>query len=250
MKKSDMYREKLMSLAEWDAYLLEESCLPGPRANIELAQAAAEAGDLTRFRRYLEYGSETAPYGSALEFLPFCGVIGLGKVLAEGDLQILWELKLHSSDPRWRIREGVAMALQRFGYTDMDCLLSEMVKWSHGNYYERRAAIAALCEPGLLREPGIAAQVLGLLDRVTSEIHFDSKSRSDDFSAFRKALGYCWSVAVAADIDSGRHIMEKWFGSTDKDIRWIMKENLNKNRLRKVDGAWTERWLEELNKAR
>lgn len=54
MKKTDIYREKLMSMVDWDSYLLEESCLPGPRANIELAQAVAEAGDLARFRRYLK----------------------------------------------------------------------------------------------------------------------------------------------------------------------------------------------------
>ena len=37
MKKTDIYRGKLMSMVEWDSYLLDESFLPGPRANIELA---------------------------------------------------------------------------------------------------------------------------------------------------------------------------------------------------------------------
>jgi hypothetical protein len=39
----------------------------------------AEEGNIDRFRRYLAYGADEAPYGSALEFLPVCGVIGLGK---------------------------------------------------------------------------------------------------------------------------------------------------------------------------
>lgn len=250
MKKSDIYREKLLSMENWDEYLLDESCLPGPRANIELAQAVAEAGDLSRFRRYLEYGSEAAPYGSALEFLPFCGVIGLGKVLAEGNLELIEELRVHASDTRWRIREGVAMALQRFGYADINCLLNEMASWSHGNHFERRAAIAALCEPGLLGDPGIIVQVLDLLNRITGEILDDDHRKSEGFSALRKALGYCWSIAVAADPEAGKSLMEKWFSCKDKDIRWIMKENLNKNRIRKIEGIWAEHWIEEFSKDR
>jgi hypothetical protein len=250
MIKSDIYREELLSMENWDAYLLDESCLPGPRANIELAQAVAETGDLTTFRRYLEYGREAAPYGSVLEFLPFCGVIGLGKVLAEGNLGIIAELRVHASDTRWRIREGVAMSLQRFGYADIDCLFNEMVNWSHGNHFERRAALAALCEPGLLRDPRIIARVLELIDRITVEIQYDNQRKSEGFSALRRTLGYCWSIAVAADPEEGKSLMEKWFSCKDKDIRWIMKENLNKNRLRKVDEAWTEHWIEELNRVR
>ena len=41
MSKTGEYRDKLRSLGEWDAYLLAESGLPGPRGNIELAQVAA-----------------------------------------------------------------------------------------------------------------------------------------------------------------------------------------------------------------
>jgi len=38
-----------------------------------------------------------APYGSALEFLPLCGVIGLGRILSEGHLDLLQELRIHAS---------------------------------------------------------------------------------------------------------------------------------------------------------
>ena len=127
------------------------------------------------------------------------------------------------------------MALQRLGYADMDSLISEMARWSQGGSYERRAAIAAQCEPGLLREPGITSQVLGLLDRVTGDILNDNERRQSDFVALKKALGYCWSVAVAADLEGGRAIMEKWFSCMDKDIKWIMKEKLNNNRLLNAD---------------
>jgi hypothetical protein len=32
--------------------------------------------------------------------------------------------------------------------------------------------------------------------------------------------------------------MEKWTQSKDKNIVWIMKENLKKNRLTKMDKEW------------
>jgi hypothetical protein len=36
--------------------------------------------------------------------------------------------------------------------------------------------------------------------------------------------------------------MEKWLAVPDKDLRWIMKENLKKDRLKRIDAAWVTRW--------
>lgn len=99
-------------LNNWNQFLLDESNLTGQRANLELANAAAEVGALDCFRRYLDYDADEAPYGSALLFLPLCGVIGLGRILSEGHLDLLQALRIHTEDTRWRVREGVAMALQ------------------------------------------------------------------------------------------------------------------------------------------
>jgi len=35
-------------------------------------------------------------------------------------------------------------------------------------------------------------------------------------------------------------MMEKWLDSQNKDIRWMMKENLKKNRLIKMDADWVK----------
>jgi hypothetical protein len=40
--KVQEYRETLRGLESWEAFLLAESGLPGPRANLELVQAAGE----------------------------------------------------------------------------------------------------------------------------------------------------------------------------------------------------------------
>jgi hypothetical protein len=240
MTKADQYRRTLQSLESWDKFLLKESGLPGPRGNLELAQVVADLGDEKLFERYRSYDATKAPTNSPLEFLAFCGVIGLGKLLAEGKTKELKVLRRYASDPRWRIREAVAMGLQRLGEMDMDSLLRAMENWSKGNLLEQRAAAAALCEPKLLREKRDVRQVLKILNVITASIQKVKDRKSDDFQALKKGLGYCWSVAVAALPDEGKRAMEKWSASRDKDIVWIMRENLKKDRLARMDAAWVE----------
>ena len=246
VSKTEAYRETLGTLDHWDAFLLQESGLPGRRGNIELAQAVADEGDEELFVRYISFDPEKAPTNSPYEFLAFCGVVGLGRLLSEGKTEYFETLRLHSSDPRWRIREAVAMALQRLGRVDMDALLQEMGRWSKGNSLEKRAAAAALCEPDLLCERKHAHAVLQILDQITVSIQHVENRKSDEFKALRKGLGYCWSVAAVAAPGKGREMMEKWFSSNDRDIVWIMKQNLRKKRLVRMDAEWVERWKTQL----
>ncbi|NVM56766.1 MAG: hypothetical protein HWN51_01410, partial [Desulfobacterales bacterium] len=220
--------------------------LPGPRANLELVQAVAEEGDEALFRRFLALDPEKAPTNSPYEFLALCGVVGLGKILAEGKTEVLETLRRYASDPRWRMREGVAMALQRFGEEDTDALLQEMGQWSKGSPLEKRAAAAALCEPKLLREEAQILRVLQILDEITASLRPVENRKSDEFKVLRKGLGYCWSVAVAALPAEGKKMIEKWFLSDDEDVRWIMRENLKKKRLTRMDAAWVEKWKTQL----
>lgn len=246
MKKVDAYRQILDTMVSWDTYLLQESGLPGPRGNIELARAVADEGDRALFERYLAYDPASAPTNSPYEFLAFCGVLGQGKLLVEGDEEALRTLRTFASDPRWRIREAVAMALQRYGRMDMDSLIQEMARWCEGNLLERRAAAAAVCEPSLLQQAGQAERVLAILDQITTSIVSETDRRSDDFKALRKGLGYCWSVAVAAYPEQGKALMETWFRSDDRDVQWVMKQNLRKKRLERMDPVWLNAWQAEL----
>ena len=242
MSKADDYRAKLRTLDFWDAYLLAESGLPGPRGNLELAQAVADEGNADLFWRYTGYSADVAPVNSPYEFLAFCGVVGLGRLLAEGNRDLLPTLRRFASDPRWRLREAVAMAMQRFGDADMDALIAELEQWSRGTPLEQRAAAAAICEPRLLRQPQVAWTALKILDTITASISLTGNRRGEDFLALRKGLGYCWSVAAAALPAAGMPAMEKWLVNADKDIHWIMRENLKKERLVRVDANWVERW--------
>jgi hypothetical protein len=50
---------------------------------------------------------------------------------------VLERLRKLASDPRWRVREGVAIALQRIGRADMRMLLTEMRDWARGDKWLR-----------------------------------------------------------------------------------------------------------------
>ena len=246
MTKKEAYRTVLIALDDWDAYLLAECRLPGPRANLELAQAVADEGDAALFERYLAYTPAQAPVNSPEEFLPVCAAIGLGRLIAEGHPEHLDRLQVCASDPRWRMREAVAMGLQRWGEADMDQLIAAMWEWSRGTLLEQRAVAAGLCEPKLLSKPEHAAAVLQILDQITNSIGQVEDRRSLDFKALRKGLGYCWSVAVVASPEEGKPLMEKWLRFPDKDVQWIMKTNLKKNRLVRMDADWVEKQLKSL----
>jgi hypothetical protein len=283
MPSTETSRAALTALpaAAWEAYLLTHSNLPGPRGNLELAAAAAELGTEAQFRRWAALGPDVAPENTPACFLAFCGVVGLGASLrgavsatkqsppmlgiasahttglamtAAGDAQDasrndapLQTLRSLASDPRWRIREAVAIALQRWGDADMPGLLAAMADWAAGNPWEQRAAAAALCEPRLLKDPEHAAATLRILDEITARfarpLGFPKTLRvSDAHKTLRQGLAYCWSVAVAALPDAGKPLMEKWLASPDPEVRWIMWENLKKNRLVRMDAAWVEEW--------
>jgi hypothetical protein len=242
MNKAERYRQVLKTLADWEPYLLQESGLPGPRGNLELAHVVADEGDRKLFEHFLTYTPEVAPVNSPQEFLAFCGVVGLGKLLADGDDGILDTLRPYASDPRWRTREGVAMALQRLGKRNMRKLLDAMETWSTGNWYEKRAAAAALAEPVLLKNEKEALRALHILDGMTISMENSADARSEGFKVFQQGLGYCWSVVVAAAPAEGKRLMEKWLACNDNIIRRVIQENLKKNRLVRMDAAWVEKW--------
>jgi len=242
MNKSETYRLTLAGLVEWEPYLLQESGLPGPRGNLELAQVVADEGERGLFEHFLAFTPQAAPTNDPHEFLAFCGVVGLGRLLAEGDNKILKQLRPFASDPRWRLREGVAMALQRLGKRDMRRLLDAMQEWANGTWLEKRAAAAALAEPVLLHDEKEAVEALLILERITASMENSGDTKSKEFKVLQQGLGYCWSVVVAAAPTQGKRMMEKWLVCPDRVIQRIMQENLKKNRLVRMDAVWVEKW--------
>jgi hypothetical protein len=85
-------------------------------------------------------------------------------------------------------------------------------------------------------------RVIRLLEGITRDFSKSKNRKSDEFSALKKGLSYCWSAAVAASPADGKRAMEKWFGSNDSDMRAVMRENLKKDRLKRMDAIWVACW--------
>jgi hypothetical protein len=239
MGKRDDYAAQLRAARHREGFLMANSGLPGPRGNLELAEAAADVGSPVEIRRWAAIGPDEAGTNEPLGFVAVCGVLGLGRLAVEGDTAALDELRGHANDPRWRVREAVAMALQRVGDAGMDELLRVADAWAEGSAYERRAAAAAVAEPRLLRDPVAAEAAVRLFDRITTTFERKDVDRmAEDRVALRKGLGYGWSVVIAADPDHGKGAFERWLASDDPDVRWICRENLKKARLAKLDPSW------------
>lgn len=218
----DSYRAELRTLKDWEPYLKKHSGLPGPRANLELVAAVGEEADPDRLWRLS---------ASQDEFLALCGTAGLGRVALMEPATVMKWLHELAADPRWRVREGVAMALQRLGKEDMPGLVAVMKEWSRDGPFVQRAVVAGLCEPALLPGDAQTVEVLAILDHITRSLAATGDRKSDGFRALRLALGYGWSVAAAAAPQNARPYIEKWLRSSDKDVAWVMKSNLAKARM-------------------
>ena len=228
--RREQYRSELRALrdVDWAPYLRAHSGLPGPRANLELAFAAAEEASPERLDELLATDEE---------YLVLCGTIGLGRLMAAGAEGTGERLRGYAKDARWRVREGVAMGLQRLGDADLPRLLSLVTTWAGDpDPLVQRAAVAGICEPRLLRRPDAAARAIGICERVTRELAArpSGERKNDAVRTLRQALGYCWSVAVAADPDTGLRRFETLAAYDDADVAWIARENAKKSRLARL----------------
>jgi hypothetical protein len=224
--------------SDLEAWLLERSGLPGPRANLELLAAVGDVVPADRLLAWSERGPDETPSGTALEYLPVCGVAGIGRLLVEAGSDrrvrdgLVARMHAAATDPRWRVREAVAIGFQRWGAMDMTALLEVMVRWAlEADRLVQRAVVAALCEPALLRDPVTVAHVTRTLDAITASMVAAPDRRTDAFRVLRQALGYGWSVAVAADPTPGWACFGRWSASSDPDIRWLVRQNLGKRRM-------------------
>lgn len=231
MSRVDTYRAELRSLerSRWADYLTEHSGLPGPRGNIELAQAVAEEADSASLEALIATDDE---------YLLFCGVVGLGRLLAEGaGAEVEERLRAFAADRRWRVREAVAMALQRLADCNESRMLRIVSDWADdASPLVQRAAIAGVCEPRLLKTPEAAAAALGICERVTGALAARSSAerRDPDVRTLRQGLGYCWSVAVAADPARGLPRFRALSESPDPDVAWVVRQNSKKSRLSRL----------------
>lgn len=224
----DEHRVVLAGLDDWMPYLSANSGLPGPRGNLELVAACGEEADPGRALDLIATDDE---------FATVCGLVALGRHLGGGETRHVGLLHRYASDQRWRVREGVAMALQRAGNDDPERAFTIAEAWAlDPDPMVRRAAVAAVCEPHLLIDEDFAFRALTLLDGVTAGLaeSATAECRSPATRKLRQALGYAWSVAIASSPKRGLAMFRQWETSEDPDVRWVVKENHKKARFKRL----------------
>lgn len=234
MSRSSELAAEYAAASNREAFLKARSGLPGPRANLELLTIAAANSDQADLDRWAALSPVDAPENTPDVFLVCVGVAGLGFIVARGDRSPLPRLRATANDPRWRVRESVAIGLQAWGDADTSALLDEMENWATGTPLEGRAAMAAICEPRLLRRRENVTRVLAILDTLTAVVRDAPTPNAPKVRVLRQALGYGWSVAVAADPEIGLPAFDRWSTNPNADVRWIVHENRKKSRLARL----------------
>ena len=189
-------------------------------------------------------GGGKAPVNNPRELIPFCGAVGMGAFGAACPTmfaKVMTALRSSANDPRWRMREAVPMALQRLIAARPQETLNALKLWiTEGNPLEMRAAAAGVAEPALLQDTAAARAALELHEAIFCRMpEFDDRE-SDEFKVLRKGIGYTLSVVVQALPEEGFPLMRQLIPTQDKDVLWIVKENLKKNRLVKNFPAQVE----------
>ncbi len=250
------------SVGQLESYLTANSKLPGPRMNLELVSTFADViGQIVtepdppveRIEKLLDgwaaLSPEEAPANDPREILPAAAALSYGQAVVsrpdwwEGEFA---KLRKAASDPRWRMHEMVAAALQRALEADWPRAFDAVADWMQDDDpLVLRAAAAAVAEPSLLTDTtrgmnalSIQAQAISWLIRQPADAR-----RTEAARALRKALGYTVSVAVAAVPEPGFEMMMRLAAMPDRDAKWIVRENLKKARL----NPWPEK-VEALQK--
>lgn len=249
LSKKEQYIEDLsrytLDNKEFISYLLGHSNLPGKRGNLELAFTFAEYIE----KQYPIYPIPTLNFCEALitenppsrritgseEFLPFCGVLGLGrigKIDPSKEPEILVRLKSSAQDERWRIREAVAMALQDFMDARPEATFDILRSWiNEDSYLLYRAVAAGIAEPRLMKEQVIAHIALELHKAILGKVVRESDRRNSDYNILVKGLCYTLSVVIVGIEREGFAYLNDLLDMNHPIVNKIVRENLKKKRL-------------------
>lgn len=239
---------------EFRAYVAANSRLPGPRANLEFADAFARAvrGQEAQWRtmwtlctRWTATPPKDAPTDDPREFVVFCGARGLGALGMASPAratEALVHLRTLARDPRWRVREAVAMAIQDLAADQTKAVLGALRHWvAPGAWLEMRAVAAGLAEPRVLEAPKAPRTALEMHEDIVRYLRKAEDRSTAEFRTLRQCLAYSVSVVVAAAPEEGFRWMMRLAESEDPDVQWIVRENLKKGRLANRHPEWVKR---------
>jgi hypothetical protein len=230
--------------------LVRHSGLPGARLNLSLVGGfAAAAGEVAcrpdppvvaleaLLDRWAAMPEQQASVDRPEVILPCAAVAAYGEV---GAVRPDWwedevnKLGVAATDGRWRVREVVALALQRLLEADWDRTARVLLAWAAADDpLVVRAAVAAVAEPPLLASEARWASAAQVQQRAVERLRaYPAQARrAPPVRVLRQALGFTVSVVVAASGDFA--LLEGMAASGDPDLRWVVRENLKRHRLRR-----------------
>lgn len=255
MKEKYDVLEKIIPLFDFptefekiEEYLTANSNLPGPRGNLTLAFKFADCFEketigkdlLDLLIRWVNITAEEAPANNPREYLPFCGILALGAHYCYADEEIksltINQFKTAMNERRWRTREGAAMGFQRIAEKDFAPIKKYFSMWyPSSNYLEKRAFIATLAHPPILKNKETVLFSLKMSEDILNDILSSGKEsrRSEDFTVLSKGLQYALSIFVAHLPGEGFDLLKRYARLNDPDLNKIIKSNLGKSRLAK-----------------
>ena len=131
-----------------------------------------------------------APGGTAREFLPCCGLAAVGRLVGGRGSGARPCSQAAAGDARWRVRESVAIALQRWGDADVAAMAAEVAggrglaaRGAGGGRGDLRAAAAAT-------GPAVEAAVR-ILDAATARLVSDPGTARRAGTGPRAGAGLC-----------------------------------------------------------
>ncbi|MDR0517708.1 MAG: hypothetical protein LBH25_11755 [Fibromonadaceae bacterium] len=220
------------------SFLEKESRLRGPAANLNLVKQFAEEATAEQIDLCLEMLNKISDVSTAASFVAMCGVA------ASGNPEVF---RKAASSSNWQVREAAVIGLQKLGLKNLDSLYAIFDSWENASLLEKRCIAATLCEPALIKNEEMAEKLLTVLNTYMQLIELKKNVKSEEYKAFKKAMGYCISVVIAASPKKGKEFFEGWMQSPSFEVRWVLSDNLKHDRLRKVDSRWVDAQIEALS---
>lgn len=220
------------------SFLKKESKLPGTAVNINLLKQFVKEANPEQIALCLSVLDRNPDVNSPETFVAMCGI-------AACDNPEIFRKTANSNNHR--IREAAVLGLQNLGLKDSKLLYNIFDSWENTNLLEKRCIVATICEDTLIKTEEISGRILNILDEYMDIIELAKNVKTEEFKVFKKTMGYCISVAVAAAPIKGKEFFEKWMLSPNQEIRWVLSDNLKHERLRKMDSKWVDAQIEILS---
>lgn len=242
MSKKDL--ETLEKIEELKKEMLLNSGMPGKRANLEIIKKFSDfikSKELNQevYLKLIEFWSITANGDDPNTILCLAGLLGLSHYYLDNNY--IEEIKIilieAMNDSRWRVREVIQETLKIIAMNDYNDLITFIDNIKDPTMLEYRAIITTLAHPEILlnniqKEYAISK----LVEVFNAFLIFENTEdiKNEEFKALVKGLNFAPSVIVSKIPDKGFDIFEEYIGKS-KNLNRIIKENLKKNRLTKLN---------------